>query len=158
MVPRIHYKKPYLQSNLNSSTTDSSFTMANSNSVLSPYEILPIDQENKYLRRLSYFVMKLYVVCTTLNVQLLCRRSIDFLELAIFASRPGAMINLHWLEQPMTRTLFHGPKGEVRLYFKYFYTSNLKINIEKTKAIWIDFLSNSARIKSFVLVWKEYYV
>ena len=34
---------------------------------------------------------------STLNIQLLCRRSIDFPELAIFASRPGAMINLHWL-------------------------------------------------------------
>ena len=53
-----------LQSNLNSSNTDGSFTMANSNSVLSPYEILPIDQENKYLRKLSYFIMKLYVACT----------------------------------------------------------------------------------------------
>ena len=53
-----------LHSNLNSSNTDGSFTMANSNSVLSPYEILPIDQENKYLRKLSYFIMKLYVVCT----------------------------------------------------------------------------------------------
>ena len=28
--------------------------MANSNSVLSPYEIIPIDQENKYLRKLSF--------------------------------------------------------------------------------------------------------
>ena len=54
----------HLQSNLNSSNTDGSFTMANSNSVLSPYEILPIDKENKYLRKLSYFIMKLYVVCT----------------------------------------------------------------------------------------------
>ena len=53
-----------IQSNLNSSNTDDSFTMANSNSVLSPYEILPIDQENKYLRKLSYFIMKLYVECT----------------------------------------------------------------------------------------------
>ena len=57
---------------------------------------------------------------STLNMQLLCRRSIDFPELAIFASRPGAMINLHWLELPMARTLFRGPKGvraiEVRLY------------------------------------------
>ena len=53
-----------LQSNLNSSNTDGSFTMANSNSVLSPYEILPIDQENKYLRKVSYFIMKLYVLCT----------------------------------------------------------------------------------------------
>ena len=45
-----------------------------------------------------------------LNIQLLCRRSIDFPELAIFASQPGAMINLHWLELPMAQTLFHGPK------------------------------------------------
>ena len=56
---------------------------------------------------------------STFNIQLLCRRSIDFPELAIFASRPGAMINLHWLELPMARTLFHGPKDvraiEVRL-------------------------------------------
>ena len=41
-----------IQSNLNSSNTDS-FTMANS-----------IDQANKYLRALSCFIMKLYVVCT----------------------------------------------------------------------------------------------
>ena len=57
---------------------------------------------------------------STLNIQLLCRRSIDFPELAIFASLPGAMINLHWLELPMAQTIFHGPKGvrviEVRLY------------------------------------------
>ena len=44
----------YIQSNLNSSNTDGSFTMANSNSFLSPYEILLIVQENKYLRKFSY--------------------------------------------------------------------------------------------------------
>ena len=33
-------------SNLNSSNTDGSFTINNSNSFLSPYEILPIAQEN----------------------------------------------------------------------------------------------------------------
>ena len=48
---------------------------------------------------------------STLKIQLLCRRAIDFPELTIFASRPGAMINLHWLELPMARTIFHGPKG-----------------------------------------------
>ena len=52
---------------------------------------------------------------STLNIQLLCRRSIDFPELAIFDSQPGAMFNLHWLELPI-----HGPKGvwaiEVWLY------------------------------------------
>ena len=41
--------KPKLQSNLNSSNTDGSFSMANSNSLLSPCEILPTAQENKYL-------------------------------------------------------------------------------------------------------------
>ena len=58
-------------------------------------------------------------------IQLLCRRSIYFTELAIFASRPSAMImiNLHWLELPMARTIFHGPKIVraiyVRLYFNH---------------------------------------
>ena len=51
-----------IESNLNSSNTNGLFTMANSNSFLSPYEILPIAQENKYLRKLSYFLMRLYVV------------------------------------------------------------------------------------------------
>ena len=31
------------------------------------YEILPTAQENKYLRKFSYFIMKLYVVCTRLG-------------------------------------------------------------------------------------------
>ena len=53
----------YIQSNLDGSNTDGSFTMANSNLFLSPYEILPIAQENKYLRKFSYFIMKLYDVC-----------------------------------------------------------------------------------------------
>ena len=35
------------KSNLNNSNTDSSFTMVNSNSFLSPFKILPIAQENK---------------------------------------------------------------------------------------------------------------
>ena len=52
-----------VQSNLDGSNTDGSFTMANSNSFLSPYEILPTAQENKYLSKFSYFIMKLYVVC-----------------------------------------------------------------------------------------------
>ena len=52
-----------LQSNLNSSNTDGSFTMANSNSFLSPYEILPLAQENKYLGKFSYFIMKFFVCC-----------------------------------------------------------------------------------------------
>ena len=38
-----------LQLNLNDSNTDAAFTVANSNSFLSAYEILPTAQENKYL-------------------------------------------------------------------------------------------------------------
>ena len=49
---------------------------------------------------------------STLNIQLLCGRSIDFPELAIFGYRfSNTMINLHWLELPMAGTLFHGPRG-----------------------------------------------
>ena len=53
-----------VRSNFNSSNTDGSFTMANSNSFLSPYEMLLIAQENKYFRKFSYSVKKLYVVCS----------------------------------------------------------------------------------------------
>ena len=56
-----------IQSNLNSSNTDGSFTKVNSNSFLRPYEILPITQENKYLVKFSYSIMKWYVVCTNQN-------------------------------------------------------------------------------------------
>ena len=58
------FNKKNIQSNLDGSNTDGSFTMANWNSFLSPYEILPTAQENKYLGKVSYFIMKLYVVCT----------------------------------------------------------------------------------------------
>ena len=44
--------------------TDGSFTLDDTNSFQSPYKILPIAQENKYLGIFSYFIMKLYVVCT----------------------------------------------------------------------------------------------
>ena len=72
-----------IQSNLNSSNTDGSFTMANSNSFFE--SLLPIAQENKY--SISYFIMKLYVVCIhqnrlieailmrTLNIPLLNQQS-----------------------------------------------------------------------------------
>ena len=76
-----------VQSNLDSSNTDGSFTMDISISFLSPYEILPTAQENKYFGKRSYLIIKVYVVCThlnrlieailmsILNIQLLCRRS-----------------------------------------------------------------------------------
>ena len=53
-----------VQYNLNGSNTDGSFTVDDSNSFFSPYKILPVAQENKYLGFFSYFIMELYVVCT----------------------------------------------------------------------------------------------
>ena len=53
-----------LQTNFNSLNTDGSFTMANSNSFLNPYEILTIAQETNISGFFSYFVRKLFVVCT----------------------------------------------------------------------------------------------
>ena len=50
--------------NLNGSNTDGSITVDDSNSFFSPYKILPIAQENKYLGTFPYFIMELYVVCT----------------------------------------------------------------------------------------------
>ena len=60
-----------IQSNLDSSNTDGSFTMANSYSFLSPYEILPITQKNKYLGIFSYFIMNLYVVIEAILISTL---------------------------------------------------------------------------------------
>ena len=54
----------YIQYNLNSSNPDGSFTVDDSNSFVSPYKILQIVQENKYLGIFSYFIMELYVVCS----------------------------------------------------------------------------------------------
>ena len=51
-----------IQYNLNGSNTDGSFTVDDSNSFFSPYKILPMAQENKYLEIFSYFIMELYVV------------------------------------------------------------------------------------------------
>ena len=45
-------------SNLSGLNTDGSFTMDNSNSFLSPYEILPKAQENKCLGKFSYLIME----------------------------------------------------------------------------------------------------
>ena len=109
------------------------FTIADLNSFLSPYKVLPIAQENKCLGKFSYFIVKLYVECThqnhlikailmsTLNIQLLCRKSKKKIpKLSPFASWLGTIINPQWLELPMSWTHFHGPKDvraiEVRLY------------------------------------------
>ena len=50
-----------IQSNVNSSNPDASFTMANLNSFLSSYEILPIAQEEKAFRKIFLFYQE--IVC-----------------------------------------------------------------------------------------------
>ena len=54
----------HVQYNLNGSNMDGSNTLNDSNSFFSPYKILPIAQENKYLGIFSFFLMELYVVGT----------------------------------------------------------------------------------------------
>ena len=46
---RFAFLKSNIQYNLNGSNPDGSFTLDDSNSFFSPYKILPIAQENKYL-------------------------------------------------------------------------------------------------------------
>ena len=50
-----------IQYNLNGSNTDGSFTVDDSNSFFSPYKILPIAQENKYLG--IFFLFHYGIVC-----------------------------------------------------------------------------------------------
>ena len=56
-----------IQSHLNSSNTYGSFTMANSNSFLSSYEILPTAEGKQIIIEIFLFYNELYVVSTHLN-------------------------------------------------------------------------------------------
>ena len=56
-----------MQLNLDSSNTNGSFTMANSNLFFSPYEVLPIAQENKYLEKIFLFYRK--IVCCVYSLE-----------------------------------------------------------------------------------------
>ena len=47
---------------------------------------------------------------STLNISLLKEAQKDFSNWSPFASWPGAMTNRQWLELPMSRVIFHGPK------------------------------------------------
>ena len=69
MVPKVfeplEFGCIYVQYNLNGSNPDGSFTVDDLNSFFSPYKILQIAQENKYLVIFfSDFIMELYVACT----------------------------------------------------------------------------------------------
>ena len=68
---------------------------------------------------------------STLNIQLLCRKSKKKIpKLSPFTSWLSTIINPQWLELPMSRTHFHGPKDvraiEVRLYLIYTSKPNIQ--------------------------------
>ena len=54
--------------NLNGSNTDGSFTVDDSNSFFSPYKILPIAQENKYLG-IFFFLFYHGIVCCMYSLE-----------------------------------------------------------------------------------------
>ena len=56
-----------IQYNLNGSNTDGSFTVDDSNSFFSPYKILPIAQENKYLWII--FLFQHGIVCCVYSLE-----------------------------------------------------------------------------------------
>ena len=56
-----------IQYNLNGSNTDGSFTVDDSNSFFSPYKILPIAQENKYL--MIFFLFYHGIVCCVYSLE-----------------------------------------------------------------------------------------
>ena len=95
-----------VQSNLDSSSTDGSFTMANSNSFLSPY----VNSSDSWRKQIFREIFSFYhdIVCclysleslieailmNTFNIQLLCIKSKRCPKLSPFASWSDAMINL----------------------------------------------------------------
>ena len=64
----IHLFVLSLQYNLNGSNTDGSFTVDDSNSFYSPYKILPIAQENKYLWMI-FFLFYHGIVCCVYSLE-----------------------------------------------------------------------------------------
>ena len=59
----------HLQSNLESLNTDCSFTMANSNSFLSPYEVFLTAHENKYNVFREIFLFYREIVCCVYSLE-----------------------------------------------------------------------------------------
>ena len=57
----------YIQSNLNSSNTDGSFTVTDSNSFFSPYEILSENHENKIFTDIFLFCHE--IVCCVYSLE-----------------------------------------------------------------------------------------
>ena len=55
---------------------------------------------------------------STLNIQLLWRKENKKIpKLSLFAFWPGTIINAQWLEQPMSRIIFYGPRDDRAIEF-----------------------------------------
>ena len=66
-IYQVPWKDLAIQYNLNGSNTDDSFTVDDSNSFFSPYNILPIAQENKYLG--IFFLFYHGIVCCVYSLE-----------------------------------------------------------------------------------------
>ena len=99
--------------------------MANSNSFFYPFEISPIAQEHKYIIILGeyfYFIIKFYAVWSLVTILMSILKIYNFVK----KIKNTFLNRLQWLELPISRTNFNGPKDvraiEVRLYNQYIHT------------------------------------
>ena len=127
--------------------------MVNSNSFLSPYEILPLAQENKYLGKFSYFIMKLYVMYSlesphqgnsneyTQHTIIVKEMKKKIPKLSLFASWSDTIINPQWLELPMSRKIFCGPKDvrAIEVWLILPHTSALSVKINTVDSRYLEF-------------------
>ena len=121
-----------LLSNLNNSDTDGSLTMVNSNSFFESQRNSSDSSKNQVFRVIFFFYHEIVccvnlieeILMSTYSVPLRVEDRKDVSKLSPFASRPGARINPQWLELPISRTNFQGPKDvraiKVRLYIGKF--------------------------------------
>ena len=114
--------KTYIQYNLNGSNTDGSFTVDDLNFFFSPYKILPIAQENKYL--MIYFLFYHGIVCCAYSLELphqgilrvhskynhCVENQKAFPKLSLCASWTGAVITLSGSNYPCLERISMVPK------------------------------------------------
>ena len=95
--------------------------MANSNMFLSPCESSDSSRKNVS----ENFLILSWILCYVYSLEsphqgdsneytqhtiIVEKIKKKYRKLSIFASRPGTMINPQWLELPMSRTIFCGPR------------------------------------------------
>ena len=115
-IPPLWLDYFYIMSNLNSSNTDDAFTMANSNSFFQSLRNSTGSSRKQIFRDIFFSSFYHEIVCCIED-----RKDIPWL--LRFAFWPGAMINPQWLELPMSRMSFHGPK-DIRAIKVFQYLIN----------------------------------